>query len=102
MVSGYAKTSTSAISNSYLMENHKIHIGNLVIKTLTEHDRSLNWLATKLGCDRSNLAKLLDQQSIQFDLLVKICCVLQENLVKQPLSDSVDNLIASKKYLQSR
>ena len=83
------------------MENSKIHIGNLVIQTLTEHDRSLNWLAKKLGCDRSNLAKLLEQSSIQFDLLTKICCVLQDNIVK-PLSDLIDNLIAGEKYPKIR
>jgi len=73
----------------------------MVMQTLTDHDRSLNWLATKLGCDRSNLAKQLEQSSIQFDLLARICCVLQDNIVR-PIADLLDDLIASKKHPKSK
>ena len=83
------------------MENTKFHIGNLIVQALNSQERTLNWLAKKLNYDRSNLAKLLEQSSIQTDLLLRICAVLQENIVK-PLFDCAENLIASEKHSKNK
>ena len=50
------------------MEIKKIHIGDIIKKKLNEQERSLYWLADKMGCDHSNLYKKLKKPHI--------CCLL--------------------------
>jgi len=49
-----------------------IHMGFEVRKKLNEQNRSVNWLADELDCDRSNLNKKLLNPYVHPDLLMKI------------------------------
>jgi len=56
--------------------NVEFHIGLLIKQELKENDRTVSWLARKLGCDCSNLHKTLEQKDIYADLLFKISYVM--------------------------
>ena len=53
-----------------------LHIGDEIRKELLVQDRSIAWLARKLGCDASNLNQKLKSPKIKLDLLEKISAVL--------------------------
>jgi hypothetical protein len=57
--------------------SEKIHIGKLIKQKLDENDRSISWLAKKVGCDRGNLFRALLQNEIQAGLLFRISIVLE-------------------------
>jgi len=50
----------------------EIHIGNEIKKELNTQKRSINWLAGEIGCDQSNLCKILNKQHINTELLYRI------------------------------
>ena len=55
-----------------------IDIGKIILQTLKEKDRSVAWLAKKIGCDRSNLRKTLkNSRFIYYDLIFQISEVLE-------------------------
>jgi len=56
--------------------NEKIHIGELILQKLKERERSIAWLAKKIGCDRSNLYKRLKKDDISMKLLSRISSIL--------------------------
>ena len=57
-----------------------IEIGNLILQKLKEKDRSIAWLAKKIGCDDSNLGKTLKNgRFIYLDLLFSISEALEED-----------------------
>lgn len=58
----------------------KIDIGSLIFQKLKEKERSIAWLAKKVGCDDSNLGKMLkSKRYIYPDLLLKISIALEED-----------------------
>jgi len=54
----------------------KIHIGNIIIKTLKEKDFTIAWLARQVYCNESNFYKKLKNNEINIDLLFHISNVL--------------------------
>ena len=57
-----------------------MRIGELILQTLREKDRSIAWLAKKVNCDKSNLTKMLkNSQYIHYDLIYRISKVLDED-----------------------
>lgn len=61
------------------MIEEEFHIGNLIREKIKEKERSISWLAKKLGCDSSNLHKTLSQQHIYSGLLLKISKILEHD-----------------------
>ena len=62
------------------MKNIEIDIGELILQKLKENDRTLVWLAEKVGCDDSNLGKTLkNSKFIYCDLLLRISTALEED-----------------------
>jgi len=60
--------------------NEKIHIGELILQKLKEKERSIAWLAHKVGCDDSNLSKILKNSRYIYDeLLFRIAVALEED-----------------------
>ncbi|MDR0419950.1 MAG: XRE family transcriptional regulator [Prevotellaceae bacterium] len=55
---------------------HEMHIGQLICEKLAENGHSISWLAKKVYCDRSNLRKMLKNNNIHCDLLLRISTVL--------------------------
>ena len=58
-----------------------INICNLIMQKLKEEERSIAWLARKVGCDKDNLSKMLKKNNhdILPDLLFRISEALKED-----------------------
>jgi len=51
-------------------------IGLLIKNELHRQERSISWFARKIGCDRSNVYRLFQKDSIDTRLLARISVVL--------------------------
>ena len=47
-------------------------IGILIKEELEKQERSITWFARKLSCDRSNIYRLFQKESIDKNILVRI------------------------------
>ena len=54
-------------------------IGLLIKEELHRQERGITWFARKLACDRSNIYRLFEKDSIDTGLLLRICLVLQHD-----------------------
>jgi len=62
------------------MHGEILPIGELIFQKLKEKERTIVWLAQKVGCDNSNLAKTLkNSRYIYSDLLLRISIALEED-----------------------
>ena len=48
------------------------HIGQVIKQELERQERTVVWLARKLSCDRSNIYRIFQKESIDTNLLVRI------------------------------
>jgi hypothetical protein len=55
----------------------KIHIGDMIRQKLKDEERSVEWLAKKIGKDPSNFRKTLRKKSIDSELLGRISEILK-------------------------
>lgn len=55
------------------------HIGALIKEELEKQERSISWFARKLSCDRSNIYRLFQKESIDTTLLLRISILLGRN-----------------------
>ena len=56
------------------------NICNLILQKLKEEERSIAWIARKVGCDKDNLCKMLkNNHDILPDLLFSISETLKED-----------------------
>lgn len=67
-------------------------IGNLIKKELERQERSVSWFARKLACDRSNIYRLFQKESIDTNLLARISIILKHDFFAD----------LSRYYLQSK
>lgn len=72
-------------------------IGLLIKEELEKQERSISWFARKLSCDRSNIYRLFQKDSIDTGLLARISILLNHDFFsdlseyikeKQPLQNS--------------
>ena len=63
-------------------------IGILIKEELERQERSITWFARKLSCDRSNIYRLFQKESIDTNLLVRISILLGKDFFSD-LSDYV-------------
>lgn len=54
-------------------------IGSLIKEELERQERSVSWFARKLSCDRSNVYRLFQKESIDTRLLARISIVLNHD-----------------------
>ena len=54
-----------------------MHIGRLIKQQLEAQDKTVSWLARELAYCRTNIYKIFDKKSIDTDLLLRICILLQ-------------------------
>ena len=54
----------------------EIHIGMKIREKMKEEGRSVNWLAKKLNCNRSNIYKIYEKSNIDITQLLRISRVL--------------------------
>ena len=59
-----------------------IHIGKLIEEELRRQEHSVTWFANKLYCDRTNIYKIFKKQSIDTELLIRICDILKHNFFR--------------------
>lgn len=64
------------------------HIGELIKAELMRQERGVSWFARKLACDRSNVYRLFQKQSIDTELLARISRILAKDFFAE-LSDSL-------------
>jgi plasmid maintenance system antidote protein VapI len=55
----------------------EIHIGQLIREKMKEEGRSAAWLAKQLYCNRSNIHKIFQKQTIDTDLLFRISKIMK-------------------------
>lgn len=55
------------------------YIGDLIKEELEKQERTVSWFARKLSCDRSNVYRLFQKESIDSGLLVRISIVLNRD-----------------------
>lgn len=55
------------------------NIGQLISEELIRQERTPAWLASKLGCDRTNAYKILKRSSIDTALLMRISRALKHD-----------------------
>ena len=60
----------------------------LIKEELEKQERSITWFARKLSCDRSNIYRLFQKESIDTNLLVRISILLGKDFFSD-LSDYV-------------
>lgn len=64
------------------------HIGSLIKAELERQERSISWFARKLSCDRSNVYRLFQRESVDTRLLTRISLLLEHDFFSE-LSDEV-------------
>lgn len=69
----------------------KIHLGQLIKTELERQERSVSWFAQKLSCDRSNVYRLFQKESIDTHLLARISIILNYNFFAE-FDDLTSNL----------
>ena len=58
-------------------------IGLLIKEELHRQERGITWFARKLACDRSNIYRLFEKESIDTGLLLRISLVLQHDFFSE-------------------
>lgn len=54
-------------------------IGELIKEELKRQERSISWFARQLSCDRSNVYRILQKNSIDTNILARISTILNHN-----------------------
>jgi len=75
-------------------------IGNLIKMEVKRQERSISWLAKKLSCDRSNIYRLFQKESIDTNLLTRISIILQHDFFED-LSMRIKPQITQKNYKEN-
>lgn len=66
-----------------------MHIGQQIEKIFREQGRKVSWFADKLCCDRRNIYKIFERESIDTALLARISILLGHDFL-QDLSDEIN------------
>lgn len=65
-------------------------IGKMIKNKVEEQGRSIQWLADKLSCHRSNIYDIFNRENIDVSLLIRISSVLNYNFLKD-IADNLDD-----------
>lgn len=60
-----------------------IHIGQLIKTELKRQERTPTWLAKKINCDRTNIYRIFDRESIDTALLSRISTALNRDFFRE-------------------
>lgn len=66
-----------------------IHIGQLIKTELELQERTPTWLAKKINCDRTNIYRIFDRESIDTALLSRISTALNRNFFEELSQEQV-------------
>ncbi len=67
-----------------------IHIGKIIEEELRKQERSVSWFARKLVCDRSTVYAIFQRQSINTDVLLHICRILNVNFFTHYINELLE------------
>ena len=88
------KTEYTTSRICYILPQNEAYIGRLVRNKLEEQGRSVQWLADKIHCKRSNVYNIFNNRSsIDTARLLKICIALKTNFFEY-FCDSYKNMVA--------
>lgn len=59
-----------------------IHIGHLIKEEMRKNGFTVNWLASQIYCEKSNVYKLFNRKSLDLEQLMKISEVMGHNFLK--------------------
>ena len=59
-----------------------VHIGTMIHEELRRQGRTVNWLASQIYCEKSNIYKLFRRKSVDLEQLMKISEVLGHNFLR--------------------
>ena len=62
-------------------------IGELIKEELKRQERSVSWFARQLCCDRSNVYRIFQKNSIDTNILTRISIILHRNFFKELAED---------------
>ena len=67
-----------------------LHIGNMIKAELKAQGRTITWFAHAIHTDRRNVYKILNKETIDLNLLIRISKLLHHNFLCD-LSNTIDN-----------
>lgn len=59
-----------------------IHIGKVIEKVLRDQGRTVTWFARSLYCDRTNVYKIFQRESVDSEMLYRISKILAHDFFK--------------------
>lgn len=59
-----------------------IHIGKVIEKILRDQGRTVTWFARSLYCDRTNVYKIFQRESVDSEMLYRISKILSHDFFK--------------------
>lgn len=59
-----------------------IHIGKVIEKVLRDQGKTVTWLARSLYCDRTNVYKIFQRESVDSEMLYRISKILSHDFFK--------------------
>lgn len=59
-----------------------IHIGKIIEKELRDQGRTVTWFARSLYCDRTNVYKIFQRESVDSEMLYRISKILAHDFFK--------------------
>lgn len=60
-------------------ETVPLHIGHEIQQELRRQERSVAWFARRLACDRTNVYRIFDKESLDTRLLMRISTILMRD-----------------------
>ena len=64
-----------------------LHIGHMIQAEMERQGRSASWLARAIFCERSNVYKLFNRESIPLDQLIRISEILDHDFLQDCYED---------------
>lgn len=59
-----------------------IHIGKVIEKVLRDQGKTVTWFARSLYCDRTNVYKIFQRESVNSEMLYRISKILSHDFFK--------------------
>lgn len=59
-----------------------VHVGEMIRSELHKQGHTVNWLAEKVYCEKSNIYKLFHRKSIDLEQLMQISEILKHNFLR--------------------
>lgn len=82
---------SDSISHQRTVHAIFMHIGKHIEEVFREQGRKVSWFAEKLSCDRRNVYKIFERESIDTALLSKISTILNHNFLQDLAEEQKEN-----------